>query len=96
MNDSKNIKEKYSAIDAAREIKKKIKSEKFECPICHNKEFSILQQFATIPVSDTFGEFQISKVIPAAIVMCLRCGNIQFFSLVTLGIPEKKNEPEGV
>lgn len=56
------------------------------CPFCNGKKFSIAGEFATINVSNELGAVNLNMHIPSAVLICEKCGNLQFFSLAKLGL----------
>lgn len=58
------------------------------CPFCKGNKFSIAGEFAAINVSTTIGALDLGKHIPAAVIICEKCGNLQFFALARLGMIE--------
>lgn len=65
-----------------------------ECPMCHNKRFTILDRYIVSSVQD---DYRVSKgvmhnSIPALALVCTRCGFISQHSLGVLGLFEKSGE----
>ncbi len=58
------------------------------CPFCKGSKFSIAGEFATINVSKTMGALDLATHIPAAVIICEKCGNLQLFALARLGMME--------
>lgn len=72
-------------------------AKKFTCPLCGGRDFSVQNQVATISVSTNPREASLGKYIPAAMMVCTKCGLISFFSLSILDkslLMEKKNNEE--
>ena len=56
------------------------------CPYCQGRDFSILEKMATIGVSTEVKSVELGHYIPAAIMLCNKCGNLSFFALANLGM----------
>ena len=67
-----------------------------ECPMCHNRHFTILDRYVVSPVQDDYKVTTglIQKTIPALTIVCTKCGFISQHSLGILGLLEKSDIKE--
>ncbi len=65
-----------------------------ECPMCHNREFSIIDSYSLIPVIEDYRHISglMKKSVPAICIICTRCGFLSQHALGALGLLEKDNE----
>ena len=63
---------------------------KYVCPCCGGRKFSVHNEAATLSVSDQLNVLKIGNYVPAAILICDNCGNLQFFALAKLGLISEK------
>lgn len=63
------------------------------CPICGNRQFSTVDQFATLAACSQFNNLAKSDITPCAMVICTNCGHIDYFALGMLGLLPKSLEP---
>jgi hypothetical protein len=63
------------------------------CSLCQNKQFTVADGFASIPLHDAYPTFlsagQKERAIPCAVLVCTRCGNTFLVSLLTLGFEKE-------
>jgi len=64
------------------------------CPYCGGEKFTTTNQFANIISRDDFGKLELSNAIPAGMIICERCGHIEFFALGALGLIKKEEVNE--
>ena len=57
------------------------------CPICQGRSFNMPPHIATVLLTDTLGTVKVGDHIPAAVIVCNKCGHMDFFALTVL-IPE--------
>ena len=62
------------------------------CPYCGGNHFTSTDKFASILIGDDLGSVNIGPSIPAGMVICEKCGHIEFFALGVLGL---LNESDG-
>ena len=67
-----------------------------ECPMCHNRQFTILDRYMVSPVQE---DFRVStgvtpKTVPALTIVCTRCGFMSQHSLGILGLLDKNYNKE--
>ena len=62
---------------------------KYTCPICQGRKFSIPDTIATIHSSENVNSVVLGTYFPAVAVVCNNCGNMTFFSLGALGMMEE-------
>jgi len=65
-----------------------------ECPMCHNRHFTILDRYIISPVQEDYkGSIGLNhKTIPALSIVCTKCGFISQHSLGILGLLENDIE----
>lgn len=62
------------------------------CPFCGGDRFTTTENMATILVGQDFGNINIGPTVPAGMVICEKCGHVDFFALGVLGLLEKEEE----
>ena len=72
-------------------IKKKSKKTDFECPICTNTQFLLVESFTNDPLADHIGGNLTlgGQVLPSAPIVCTNCGNTFFLNTKILGLNEE-------
>ena len=66
---------------------------KFECPICHNDHFSIVDGYTNHVLSDDYHEIALSgRILPYIMLVCDNCGFISHHALGTFGLISKPDE----
>ena len=65
-----------------------------ECPMCHNRQFAILDGYLVFPVPEDYriSFLQTQKTLPAIAIICTKCGYISQHSLGILGLLEKEKQ----
>ena len=61
------------------------------CPFCGGNEFSAIDSYATLIINTDLNQVNIGPNIPAGIVVCNKCGHMEFFALGALGMLSKKD-----
>ena len=66
------------------------------CEICGQNNWSVVDQAASVQLTDLSGGFRIPPPqIPAAALVCNNCGNIRLFALGALGLlPKSEDKPK--
>ena len=82
---------KIDGMDIVRALKEKGVGN-YICPCCGNNSFNVDNSVAAITVTEDPQVLSLGKYIPSAILVCNKCGNLQFFALKALGLMEDKNE----
>lgn len=60
---------------------------KFDCPICHNGHFSIVDGYSNHVLTADYHEIALSgKILPFIMLVCDNCGFISYHALGTLGL----------
>lgn len=57
-----------------------------KCPYCGGDHFTTTQNIAAILVGEDPHNISLGPHIPSGMLVCERCGHIEFFALGTLGI----------
>ncbi len=61
------------------------------CRYCGGSNFTTTEDFATILVGKEMNSISIGPSIPAGMLVCEKCGHIEFFALGALGILNNKD-----
>ena len=88
---------KFNTDDYINKLSKLLKNGNFPvCPYCGGNNFTTTQNFASIIASNDFDGINISTSIPCGMIICQKCGHIEFFALGALGLipPKEVNENE--
>ena len=62
------------------------------CPFCGGNQFTTTDDMATIMITKSFHGMEIGNSIPAGMIICQKCGHIEFFALGALGLLPKKED----
>ena len=66
------------------------------CPYCGGTNFTTIQDYAAVPVQHDFGGVVLGQTVPLGMVICTKCGHVDFFALGALGIlPKKEDDGNG-
>ena len=59
-----------------------------ECPMCHEKHFTIIDGYVLFPLHDKTNRITIGpgSFLPSVSIVCKRCGYISFHALGSLGL----------
>lgn len=63
-----------------------------KCPFCGNQHFTTLEKFATILIGDDVSGINLGPSIPSGMIVCEKCGHIEFFALGALGLLNKEGD----
>ena len=78
------------------ELKKRTKNKFPNCQYCGGNSFTIPEEMSSIVLSKNIAELQLGLSMPAGMVVCTRCGHVEFFALGALGlIPREEGEGSG-
>lgn len=62
----------------------------FDCPMCHNKAFTILDGYTNFALTVQLGMYDFGgRSLPIALIVCNRCGFISQHALGALGLLPK-------
>ena len=61
------------------------------CPYCGNQNFITSPEYATILSNTDLNNLNIGPHIPCGMIICPKCGHIEFFSLGILGMLTKES-----
>lgn len=56
------------------------------CPYCGNNQFTTTDSMATILIGKNIKGINLGPSIPSGMVICTKCGHIEFFALGALGL----------
>ena len=62
----------------------------YRCSFCGNTEFSIQSEPSTVLVTSEIRTIELKSYIPSIVFVCRRCGHLDFFSALELGVIEKE------
>lgn len=57
-----------------------------KCPFCGGNQYTTPEQVATIPVGSRFKGLSVGQTAPCAMIVCTRCGHVDYFALGILGL----------
>ena len=63
---------------------------RYKCSVCGSRNFSVPGEFATVMASSEFKVANLGAHIPAAILICKKCGHIDLFALAALDLLPKE------
>lgn len=84
---------KFNPQDAIKILKDK-GANNYVCPLCGGRQFGVHDEIATISVTPEFKTVRIGNHVPAAILICHKCGNMQFFAIGMWGMMDDKDGDE--
>ncbi len=86
---------KYNPNNFASVITKKMKNGSVPCcPYCGGNNFTTTGDFAHVIIANNYGGLQIGNTIPAGMIICQKCGHIEFFALGANGLLPNKGEKD--
>jgi hypothetical protein len=66
------------------------------CPSCHSPgPFAVLDEFVAAPVLTKGAVLTTARFVPLIALACEHCGNVRFFSAITMGIGPPAATPRG-
>ena len=78
---------KYNPNEFIAALEKKLNGRKIpNCPYCGGDKFTTTQNFATILIGDDTKSINLGPSIPAGMVICEKCGHMEFFAMGSLGL----------
>ena len=65
-----------------------------ECPMCLNRQFTIVDSYITMPVADEYQKLSplFKRAIPSVGVICTRCGYISIHSMSVMKLMDIKEK----
>lgn len=79
--------DKYDASAFIAALKKRMSSSEMpKCPFCGEETYTTPEQVATIPVGVSIKGLSVGQTAPCAMVVCTKCGHVNFFALGALGL----------
>ena len=85
----------YKAEQFISTINKQFDAENYVCPFCKGTEFITSDSYAVITTASNIPFVTLSPDIPAAMIICEKCGHIDFFSLRVLGLLKEGENTNG-
>lgn len=84
------IMKEYNAQEFVKSLSQKINSREIKCGVCGGNSFTTPKQFASIIIGEDLDSIRLGHQIPAGMLVCDKCGHIEFFALGTLNLLAKK------
>lgn len=63
-----------------------------QCRFCGGNRFTTTDSLATILIGKELNAVSIGPSVPAGMIVCEKCGHIDFFALGALGLLQKEDE----
>ena len=63
-----------------------------QCPYCGATKFTTMDQYATILIGTELGNINLGPSVPSGMLICEKCGHIEFFALGVLGLLSDKGD----
>lgn len=65
------------------------------CPFCGGQRYTTTGNVASILIGDDIGDLNLGPHIPSGMLICEKCGHIDFFALGSLGLMNKEGQDGG-
>ena len=66
-----------------------------QCPYCGGQKFTTPEQFASILIGDDLAGINLGPTVPAGMIICEKCGHIEFFALGLMDLLPKESSKNG-
>lgn len=73
-------------------LSQKVPQKQLVCPYCGGVQFTTTQDFASILIGKELSGISLGPNIPAGIIVCQKCGHMDFFALGALNLLDKKED----
>ena len=83
---------KYNPQDFIAALRNRAPNKLLICPYCQGTQFTTTEDFASIIIGKDLEGINLGPSIPSGMIICQRCGHIDFFALGPLGLLETKEE----
>ena len=83
---------KYEPQKFINAIKGKVGEKRLICPYCSGSQFTTTEDFATVLIGKELTNINIGLSIPSGMIICQKCGHIDFFALGVLDLLKNKEE----
>ncbi len=80
----------YNAENFIKVLRERTNNKEIKCDICGGNSFTTTEQFASIIIGKDLNSVQLGPQIPAGMLICEKCGHIDFFALGALNLLNKK------
>ena len=88
--------DKYNASAFAAALKERMQSISMpKCPFCGGNNYTTPEQVATIPVGISFRSLSVGQTVPCAMIVCTKCGHVDYFALGMLGLLPRDDKKGG-
>ncbi len=82
-----SIDKKYNSSDFIHKLKENTDGHSLPCcRYCGGSDYTTPAEMATIFVANNFNGLQIGPTVPCAMVICKKCGHVDFFAIGILGL----------
>lgn len=83
---------KYDPNSFIKEIEKRIVNGKVpQCRYCGGNKFTTTESMASILIGKETNAISIGPSVPAGMIVCEKCGHVDFFALGVLGLLQKED-----
>lgn len=62
------------------------------CPYCGGNQFTSTDKFASIVIGEDLSGISLGASVPSGMIICEKCGHIEFFALGPLGLLDQSEE----
>lgn len=88
--------DKYDASAFIAALNERMLSRKMpKCPFCGGDKYTTPEQVATIPVGVSFKGLSVGQTAPCAMIVCTKCGHVDYFALGALGLLPSNDKKGG-
>ena len=64
------------------------------CPYCGGEKFTTTKSLAAILIGEEIENLSLNSYVPSGMLICEKCGHIEFFALGALGMIENKQNED--
>lgn len=82
----------YNSEEFIQALSKHINAKALKCPYCGCEKFSTPTDLATILISKDKSKISLGSFIPSGVLICEKCGHMEFFALGALKLIKDKEE----
>lgn len=75
-------------------LNQKAPNKQLVCPYCGGSQFTTPKEFASLLINSEMSNINIGPTIPSGMIICSKCGHMDFFALGILNLLEKKEEKD--
>ena len=82
----------YNSQEFIQALTRRINVKNLKCSCCGGEKFSTPTDFVTNLISKDKSQISFSSFIPSGVLICEKCGHMEFFALGALGLIENRNK----